>query len=130
MTPDRAKAVRELLAFYLEAGVDAVVGDEPKNRLAQGEAVPQPGTSPVGGGRERSKIVPERAQSATERSVPSSGSPARGHTASGGGNKGSDILAASVAPPSPEVAIMAAREAAKSAASLDELRAILQGFEG
>src|SRR5262249_12252239 len=34
------------------------------------------------------------------------------------------------APPSPEVAIMDAREQARSATSLDELRRILAGFEG
>jgi DNA polymerase len=33
-------------------------------------------------------------------------------------------------PPSPEAAVMAAREAARSAASLEELRAILHRFEG
>jgi DNA polymerase len=36
----------------------------------------------------------------------------------------------SAPPPSPDAAAMAAREAAKSAQSLDELRAILNGFEG
>src|SRR5207249_719275 len=34
MTPDRAKAVRELLAFYLQAGVDAAVGATPVDRFA------------------------------------------------------------------------------------------------
>src|SRR5262249_48064924 len=33
-------------------------------------------------------------------------------------------------PPSPEAAVMAARQAARSAGTLDELRAILNGFEG
>ena len=40
------------------------------------------------------------------------------------------IEAAPVSPPSPDAAIMAAREVAKSAATLDELRAILARFEG
>ena len=34
------------------------------------------------------------------------------------------------APPSPEVAVMAARAAAQSAKTLDELRALLEAFEG
>ena len=39
-------------------------------------------------------------------------------------------LPLSAAPPPPEEAVMAAREAAKSAATLDDLRAILERFEG
>src|SRR5262245_19132554 len=38
MTPDRAKAARELLAFYVEAGVDLLVADEPTNWLADPSA--------------------------------------------------------------------------------------------
>src|SRR5207302_7727047 len=39
MTPDRTKAARELLAFYLEAGADALLGEEPVDRFgSQGEA--------------------------------------------------------------------------------------------
>src|SRR5215510_12661966 len=40
MTPDRTKAARELLAFYLEAGADALLGEEPVDRLRGGEATP------------------------------------------------------------------------------------------
>jgi hypothetical protein len=42
MTPDRAKAARELLAFYLEAGVDALVAETPVDHLVA-EAPPAPG---------------------------------------------------------------------------------------
>jgi uracil-DNA glycosylase len=35
MTIDRAKAARELLAFYMEAGVDAVLSEEAVDRLAE-----------------------------------------------------------------------------------------------
>ena len=38
MTPDRAPNLRELLTFYLEAGVDCALMDEPANRLAGDEA--------------------------------------------------------------------------------------------
>ncbi len=34
MTPDRAPSVRQLLAFYLEAGVDCALSEEPVNRLS------------------------------------------------------------------------------------------------
>ena len=36
-TPDDAPNVRQLLAFYLEAGVDCALGEEPINRLADAE---------------------------------------------------------------------------------------------
>src|SRR5215471_15718575 len=35
MMPDPAPSVRELLAFYLEAGVDCALAEEPANRLAE-----------------------------------------------------------------------------------------------
>ena len=42
MTPDHTRAARELLAFYAEAGVDALLGEEPVDRLsaAQLESAP------------------------------------------------------------------------------------------
>ena len=41
MTPDRSKAARDLLAFYLEAGADALLVEEPVNRFGtEGEAAP------------------------------------------------------------------------------------------
>jgi hypothetical protein len=40
MTPDRTKAARELLAFYLEAGADALLGEEPVDRFTGGEEAP------------------------------------------------------------------------------------------
>ena len=35
MTNERDTAARELLAFYQEAGVDALVGESPVNRFAE-----------------------------------------------------------------------------------------------
>src|SRR4051812_45242000 len=37
MTPDRTKAARDLLAFYLEAGADALIADAPVDRFADQE---------------------------------------------------------------------------------------------
>ena len=39
MTSDPALSVRELLAFYLEAGVDCALAEEPANRLAEPDVV-------------------------------------------------------------------------------------------
>ena len=105
MTPDRASAARELLAFYAEAGVDALVGETPADRLAsaQGEATV-------------AEAAPEPERPPLPRLQPAA--PALPLAASPG------------APAAPDVAVMAAREAARSAASLDELRGMLTKFEG
>ena len=90
-------AARTLLDFYTEAGVDALVGEQPVDRFAAVETAP-----------------------------PRSAQPAM--TTAGAEIKASATLFA--APPSPDAAAMAAREAAKDAKSLEELRAILDRFEG
>src|SRR5882724_6413781 len=40
MTPEPAPTVQQLLAFYLEAGVDCALTDEPVDRLAEPDNVP------------------------------------------------------------------------------------------
>ena len=40
MTPEPAPSIRQLLAFYLEAGVDCALTDEPVNRLSDPSAAP------------------------------------------------------------------------------------------
>ena len=102
---DRA---RELLAFYQEAGVDALLEETPSNRFAGDEAppvAPAEAIRPTAGGR--------------------SGAPARPLLA-----REREVAGRLAPPPSPEAAVMAAREAAKSAATLEELRAMLERFEG
>ena len=116
MTPDRAKAAQELLAFYLESGVDALVGEAPVDRFAdagdavpgkaqlpafEAEAGPPPAARDRGEGVRAAKLTPP---------APVAPTPA--------------------ASPSPEIAAMAARDAARQAQSLDELRAIMQSFQG
>jgi DNA polymerase len=105
MTSEQQKAARELLAFYLEAGVDAPVGETPVDRFAD----PLP----------PSTMQPLAPQPPTPRPVLRLDQPSQ----SGAG-------AAVSAPPSAEAAVMAARAQAKSAATLEELRAILDRFEG
>jgi uracil-DNA glycosylase len=113
---DRAVAARELLAFYVEAGVDAALGEAPTNRFADSLAAPE-AERPAGEPRrppfeataaQRSPPAPLRPSLSPFQAKPQPASP----------------------PASPEAAVMAAREAARNAASLDELRAILAGFEG
>src|SRR5262249_12592918 len=103
MTPEQTKAVRELLAFYVDAGVDAPLGEEAIDRFADH---PPPVLPQAAAYRSATKDMPALSRS------PSTDAIAR------------------PAPPAPDTAAMAAREAAKSAGSLEELRAILAGFDG
>ncbi len=100
------KDVRELIAFYLEAGVDALIGEEAIDRFA--DEAPQP-------------IQP---------AAPRSPSPAVPRKAADNAIVGTAAPAAIAVPASQETAVMAAREAAKTARTLDELRALLEAFEG
>lgn len=104
MTVARDQA-RELLAFYREAGVDALLEETPTDRFAGDEGPPL---------AEPARARAEAAKGAT-RSLP-----VRERGA------GSPIAP----PPPPEAAVMAAREAAQSAATLEELRAMLDRFQG
>ena len=99
MTPERNLSPQELLTFYVEAGVDCAIGEEPVNRLADDTPLPQDHATEA----PRERTLPPPAP----RPAP----------------------APTVAPP-PEAAMMSAREAASTARSLDELRALLEGFDG
>src|SRR6202162_5397732 len=94
MTPDRAPTVQQLLAFYLEAGVDCALTEEPVNRLSDPDIIPGP--------RETAPPNPVRTTAAA-------------------------IPAAALAP---EAAILSAREAARTAPTLEALRALLENFDG
>lgn len=100
MILDRSKAARDLIAFYAEAGVDAVLGETPADCFGGSEQATPADPPPAPRAASGSRLPP----------------PARAASAS--------------APPPPEEAVMAARNAAASAATLDDLRAILAGFEG
>ena len=108
------KAARELIAFYLDAGVDALVGEEPINRMAEDIAPQRLGAAPAPGSENK-----------TARRV-------RGQSPPAGATSPAapQMPELPAAPPSPEAAVMAAREAARSATSLAELRTILDRFEG
>src|SRR6202042_2652369 len=104
MTPDRAPTVQQLLTFYLEAGVDCALTEEPVNRLSDPDIVPGPREIPA----------PHQAPPpAMVRTPPAAIPAARGEPA-----------------PLPEAAIQSAREAARTAPSLEALRALLEKFDG
>ncbi|HWE77825.1 MAG TPA: uracil-DNA glycosylase [Pseudolabrys sp.] len=95
---DAPASARQLLDFYLEAGADALLGEEPVDRFAEptpvSRAVP---AAPAAAKSERIPLVP---------------------------------AARAPAPAAPDAAATEAREAARTAKTLDELRAILERFEG
>src|SRR6516225_6280782 len=105
MTDNREPALRAILAFYQEAGVDAVLTESPLDRLAERPPPRQAVTANV-----------TLARSEAPRPVgplkPARGIPARPATA--------------IASLAPEAAVAAARAAAKAAASLDELKEMLR----
>jgi DNA polymerase len=97
MTPESAPTAQQLLAFYLEAGVDCALTEAPVNRLSDPDLIPAPG--------ETAQPKPVR----TAVAIPA----ARGEAA-----------------PAPEAAILSAREAARTAPTLEALRALLETFDG
>src|SRR5712675_1713431 len=97
MTPDPAPTVQQLLSFYLEAGVDCALAEEPVNRLSDPDIVPA---------RETALRNPVRTTPAAIPAV-----------------RGEAALA-------PEAAILSAREAARTAPTLEALRALLENFDG
>jgi len=113
MSTNRASqrhAARDLLAFYSEAGVDAALSETPNDYLSAPPSAPLADPTPA----------PEKpAFEAHERREPiRRPAPAR------------PTVPASAAPPAAETAVMSAREAARHAKTLDELRAIMDAFEG
>jgi len=98
IAPERVPNVLELLTFYLEAGVDCALAEEPVNRLSDPDAVP---------------AAIETAPPQPVRIVPAAIPMARAETA-----------------PAPEAVIQSAREAARTAPTLETLRALLENFDG
>jgi DNA polymerase len=100
LTAETPPTVRELLAFYLEAGVDCALLEEPPNRLLDPEIAPQPAAIP---------------SPPANRPAPPPAAMAR---------------APAAAVPAPDVAIASARDAARTAPTLEALRALLETFDG
>jgi len=96
--PSRNTAARDLLDFYAETGVDALLGESPVDRFASTEPA-EPAARSV------QPVTPAADLNSVARAAPA-------------------------APPAPDEAVMQARSVAKNAKTLDELRAILDRFEG
>src|SRR5215475_3467653 len=113
MTPDRTKAARELLAFYLEAGADALLAEEPVDRFAGGEAAPalRPMVRDAG-----LRPAPHHQALGDKRALPRPE-----ERAAGARLEGRAAPAPPSAPASPEAAMMDARAQARAAENLDEL---------
>jgi DNA polymerase len=101
MSPDSAPTVQQLLAFYLEAGVDCALTEEPVNRLSDPDVAPA--------GRETAPVQIGKTIPAAAAVIPA---------------------ARAEAAPAPEAAIASAREAARTAPSLEALRALMETFDG
>ena len=101
MPPDPAPTVQQLLAFYLEAGVDCALGDEPVNRLADPDIAPEPRAAVA------HQPIPRAAPLPPPVAAPRA-----------------DVTVA------PDVAINSAREAARTAPTLEALRQLLENFDG
>jgi len=98
MIPGRDQSLCDLLDFYAEAGVDALVGEAPVDRFA---AAAEPPPAPRPRAPQPAALPPDL-----------------------------ETRERTAAPPAPDEAAVSAREAARSAKSLDELRAILERFDG
>jgi DNA polymerase len=98
MTPDSAPTVRQLLAFYLEAGVDCALSEESVNRLSDADII-SPARPPA----------PSEAARISPAAIP----PPRGEAIQ-----------------APEAAVHSAREAARTAPTLEALRTLLENFDG
>ncbi len=96
MTAAPGKPARELLDFYLEAGVDALLGEQPVDRFAAPERP--------------SAVASRPASMPRDAEIKGRVSP--------------------LAPPSPDIAATEARAAAKRAGTLEELRDMLDKFDG
>jgi uracil-DNA glycosylase len=130
MSSDQPAALRALLAFYAEAGVDAALDEAPADRFTAEAPDPRPAPTLAGapsralhqetktGAAGNAGVAPAE-ERAGPRSQAAPNRPAAAPPGRGGGS-----------PPPPDQAIMAAREAAANAKSLDELRTMLERFEG
>jgi uracil-DNA glycosylase len=98
--PEPSPNVAQLLAFYLEAGVDCALGEVPVDRFAE----PEP--------------------PAHLRELPAPAQPVRAMP--------TPVIAVprAEAPPAPEAAVASAREAARTAPTLDALRELMEKFDG
>jgi uracil-DNA glycosylase len=115
---------RALLAFYRDAGVDALLGEEPVDRFADDLPSAAPAERATSG-----SDVARTADGGRPTPAPDVSAPERVQRAAASPSADASARSA-LAPASPEAAVMSARAAAKSTESLEALRALLGTFEG
>ena len=119
MSINRPDDLHALISFYIEAGVDAVLDETPVNRFTAAAAQP------------RDPQAPADDPPFSRSEAPPSTRPPINRPGDGAPNLRSRQPSADLPPPpAPDAAIMAARDAARGATSLDALRAMLERFEG
>lgn len=122
-------AALALLAFYREAGIETLLLDAPRDRFAETAAEierrqAKRQTEPASGPPERNATGSGRgSQDRTSPPQPTFGAPA------GNGTSDSAFPSTRVAIPD-DIAVADARERARAAATLAELKELLDGFEG
>ena len=99
--PEPAPTVAQLLAFYMEAGVDCALGDAPLDRLAEPDLAPAP-------------LPREAPPPPVARPMPAAPM----------------LSGLTEPPPAPDAAIASARELARTAPTLEVLRELLEKFNG
>jgi uracil-DNA glycosylase family 4 len=119
-----AADLQAILAFYVESGVDAVLQEEPADRFG-GDALPAATAVTVPEAAERAPLI--RAPAARATPMPA---PAAGGSAPAPPRRMTALPQSPADTAAPADAVMAARELARNAASLDELRSLLDAFEG
>ena len=117
-----AADLQAILAFYVESGVDAVLQEEPADRLT-GDDLPAAAAVTVPAAAERAPAARVTPMSAPAIGAPAAGAPAPPRRMTALPQSPADTAA-------PADAVMAARELARNAASLEELRSLLDAFEG
>jgi uracil-DNA glycosylase len=115
---------RELIAFYLDAGVDCAIGEDAVDRFADEPKI----ASAAEGAAAAGETVPVAPRGRPAH--PDSPADRLRRPASPLSGQEEVVRAAQPPPVVPEAAIMAARESAGRAKDLEELRALLGGFAG
>jgi uracil-DNA glycosylase len=118
--------LQAILAFYVESGVDAVLQEEPADRLT-GDDLPAAVAVTVTEAAERAPELRSPVARVTPMSAPAMGAPA---AAPAPPRRMTALPQSPADTAAPADAVMAARELARNAASLEELRSLLDAFEG
>lgn len=116
-----ARTLAALLAWYGEAGIDCLIGDEPVDRTALGPAEPVLARAP--------RPAAPMAGTALRQPAPQP-SPVQNQRSPAAATGPRPLAATPAAPRAPTEAVETARHAAAKASTIEELREALAAFEG